>query len=1256
MGEIVGVLQVINKKSGSFSTTDEKLIESLNETVSAGILRCQDHYGMKAEYEDALASSKRDKLTQGDELQRKFEMEEMRSNNLEKELKEMGLEKERIISEKERKLSILLAEQKDETELETIEGLKQFTNLTSELARRSSKKGRKKLDSLLLQISDNACKFMKAERSTIFFYDKKTDVLWSKVAKGGENIRFSASTGIAGKVCKSKALSNVKDPSLDPNFNPSIDKSTGFVTKNILAVPILGSDGSGYDSDGDSEDHQDILGVLQILNKLDGTFSSKDEQKAILLTKQISSAMLVHVKNEHERDERIRTMSAGSPSMSPRNSPRNRGNRTSSLASFDGSILSMDGSTSPVAGRSLGADKYEYMSPSAGGATPRGFRSSLGGGGNFVPPSLRLDSGDGKRLSPSGKLGVSSGVADSRTILQLSDFFHKMTSESTLVSIPSLCELVSAELPHLLKVTNVSLWLLDDDGHTLWNKTGENEEKVAVNASDGILGSCIHGRRSTRLVKPTWAELGTMRIPGMPAGEAVSLVVCVPVEVGGSIVGALQCVSIDQEIVAASADAMGSFFANIIGYTLMMMKVSRKFSENEMMIERVCKVGKSVRGAQVILGGAIDRICEDFVKDHVKGLLGKSCDCTLFMSNKDEGAGLLSVPGKDGWPKMELNDESSMIGRCGWLGITQLYNNIAAHGGDGVASVSGGRGEDRTFLSPGALAVSPLKLMMSIGKLEGGGGNVGVSTDASSYAYDSGRVSPLQQKFNDEAAVGTVCLALILPFSEQNKMFGVVNKDGNICVGVLRVTQKAGRVPFTDCDVRVLQVYASQLVVAICGILLQGSKVEEVVKESALKHKRDKKVAYSWKKICDSMVERCAKVGELCSELIAAIGGGSTSGRRPREGEEDMLGIITDGGKNILSCTQFGVILREEINARMVTADLDIPKDLILGCLRRGEVVKRGDGKSSSSSFLCYPIWNDTDSAGVGTPYGAICAARTAKEFTEQDEVTVGILAGVLGMAIACGGGDAQIRKMKAGGAASNFNTNKRRKESYEEREANRGDRRSAGSSSSSPGDWDEVEGLLDASSVMGQAMTFDHLAQNVSSVTKSLVENCGVYLYSLDAKSRSMRPLFPGVVKSVSTSAGILGYVATTGRAEIVTCAKLHRLFDAAADCHSRINDSQPMFYRPLLDARKKVIGVLQVVGRDRSEGFNDFEVDKIERLAKGAEDGLARCILMESLTEESYSFKSALLVANEEIEALKKRAAADGENQEMEKGRLIR
>lgn len=105
------------------------------------------------------------------------------------------------------------------------------------------------------------------DRATVFLYDAARDELFSKVATGTGEIRFSAKLGIAGEAARTRSVIHVPDAYQDPRFNPEIDKKTGYRTRNLLTVPLIAPDG-------------EVMGVLQVLNKLTGEFRPADESLA----------------------------------------------------------------------------------------------------------------------------------------------------------------------------------------------------------------------------------------------------------------------------------------------------------------------------------------------------------------------------------------------------------------------------------------------------------------------------------------------------------------------------------------------------------------------------------------------------------------------------------------------------------------------------------------------------------------------------------------------------------------------------------------------------------------------------------------------------------------------------------------------------------------------------------------------------------------------------------------------------------------
>ncbi|MCK9426960.1 MAG: GAF domain-containing protein [Ignavibacteriaceae bacterium] len=125
----------------------------------------------------------------------------------------------------------------------------------------------KDFDEMLHHIVEVAANSLDAERATLFIVDKQTKELWSKSGIGihQKEIRIPIETGIAGEVALNNAYQIIDDPYAHPKFNRKVDKVTGYKTRNILCVPMANING-------------EVIGVFQILNKKEGSFSVDDAQ------------------------------------------------------------------------------------------------------------------------------------------------------------------------------------------------------------------------------------------------------------------------------------------------------------------------------------------------------------------------------------------------------------------------------------------------------------------------------------------------------------------------------------------------------------------------------------------------------------------------------------------------------------------------------------------------------------------------------------------------------------------------------------------------------------------------------------------------------------------------------------------------------------------------------------------------------------------------------------------------------------------
>jgi len=170
--------------------------------------------------------------------------------------------------------------------------------LVQEVSRALSASG--DLDALLRLIVSKVSELMEADRSTLYLLGEDGTSLSSKVLQGDESveIRLTVGEGIAGWVAQARQIVNIPDAYADHRFQPAVDLKSGYRTRSMLGVPMIGARG-------------DLVGVLQLLNKHGGPFTTADEELASALATQaavaIENARLYHsviVQNQQLVDAR----------------------------------------------------------------------------------------------------------------------------------------------------------------------------------------------------------------------------------------------------------------------------------------------------------------------------------------------------------------------------------------------------------------------------------------------------------------------------------------------------------------------------------------------------------------------------------------------------------------------------------------------------------------------------------------------------------------------------------------------------------------------------------------------------------------------------------------------------------------------------------------------------------------------------------------------------------------------------------------
>ena len=114
-------------------------------------------------------------------------------------------------------------------------------------------------NALLIYILESAMRLVKCESSSLLLVNKADNSLHFEVAlgpKGPEAKSIPVSKGsIAGWVFEHKQSLIINDVPNDPRFYSGVQEKTGYVTKNMIAVPM--------------QVKNDCIGVIELLNKAD---------------------------------------------------------------------------------------------------------------------------------------------------------------------------------------------------------------------------------------------------------------------------------------------------------------------------------------------------------------------------------------------------------------------------------------------------------------------------------------------------------------------------------------------------------------------------------------------------------------------------------------------------------------------------------------------------------------------------------------------------------------------------------------------------------------------------------------------------------------------------------------------------------------------------------------------------------------------------------------------------------------------------
>jgi len=131
---------------------------------------------------------------------------------------------------------------------------------------------------LLEMLSDITRDLLSVERCSVFVYEEKEHSLVTKYADGIHKIELPVSKGIVGYTFQSGKAQIINDVRNSEYFYGGVDDESGFVTRQLFTQPIY-----------DSQDN--IIGVFEAINKIEGEFSDVDFNLLGLISKHISNGI-----------------------------------------------------------------------------------------------------------------------------------------------------------------------------------------------------------------------------------------------------------------------------------------------------------------------------------------------------------------------------------------------------------------------------------------------------------------------------------------------------------------------------------------------------------------------------------------------------------------------------------------------------------------------------------------------------------------------------------------------------------------------------------------------------------------------------------------------------------------------------------------------------------------------------------------------------------------------------------------------------
>ena len=145
----------------------------------------------------------------------------------------------------------------------------------------------REMEPLLVQMAEAATRLLRADRASIFLWDRPNKTLVGRPALGveGGELRIADDTGIVGQVVhtgESRRVGRAGGAEIDR----SVGEKVGYQTENLLCVPLRGGEG-------------ELFGAFEVINKLDGDFTDDDVRGL----EELASHAAIALENTQNREQ-----------------------------------------------------------------------------------------------------------------------------------------------------------------------------------------------------------------------------------------------------------------------------------------------------------------------------------------------------------------------------------------------------------------------------------------------------------------------------------------------------------------------------------------------------------------------------------------------------------------------------------------------------------------------------------------------------------------------------------------------------------------------------------------------------------------------------------------------------------------------------------------------------------------------------------------------------------------------------------------